>query len=131
MSQAKSAVERWHHWAALWNGNLALAGDLIADGFVAHLSADAPGSPEELRDARAVAQWVKVIRDRVEGLAYTTEVGPFGDGDLVAGHWRASARKKGADGKMQPYEKIGTDILRVRDGKIVEVWTLNADPRRR
>jgi predicted SnoaL-like aldol condensation-catalyzing enzyme len=48
-------------------------------------------------------------------------VGPFGQGELVAGRWRGRGRQDGAE-----VEFVGNDILRVEDGKFVEYWVASA-----
>jgi hypothetical protein len=125
-------VELYRRWASMWNGSLALADDIIADGFVAHLTGDAVTPPEGIRDADSVALWVAFIRERGANLSYTVELGPIVDGDLVVGFWRLAGMRKFQKGESaQPFEKVGIDILRHRDGRLVECWTMNNNARQR
>ena len=126
MDPEQIGSELYRRWASMWNGNLALAQDIIADGFVAHLTADALPPPEQIRDARSVALWVELIRGRGVDLSYSVEVGPIADGDLVVGYWRLVGFRRAADGSaLLPFVKVGIDILRHRDGRLVECWTMN------
>ncbi len=126
MDTRQAGSDLYRCWASMWNGNLALADDIIADGFVAHLTADALSPPEQIRDARSVALWVGLIRGRGVDLAYSVELGPITDGDLVVGYWRLVGFRKAADsGALLPFEKVGIDILRHRDNRLVECWTMN------
>ena len=87
----------------MWNGDLGLADDLIADGLVVHLTRGALGDPAALRDARAVAPWVARIRGQYARLTYTTAAGPFVDIDarVVSASWFAD----GIDSAGQPFRK--------------------------
>jgi hypothetical protein len=126
MDTRQTGSDLYRRWASMWNGNLALADDIIADGFVAHLTADAVSFPQEIRDARSVALWVEFIRGRGVDLAYSVELGPIADGDLVVGYWRLVGFRKAADGgALVPFEKVGIDILRHRNNRLVECWTMN------
>ena len=121
----------YRRWASMWNGNLAIANDIIADGFVAHLTGDALPPPEEIRDAASVARWVAFIRKRGSNLSYTVELGPIVDADLVVAYWRLAGMRPGPDGSSElPFEKVGIDILRYRGSRLVECWTMNNNARK-
>jgi hypothetical protein len=121
----RGAGERtWARWAAMWNGELDLAAAIIADGFTIHLTAPARvfGSPETLRDARAVAAWVAKVRGAYARLVYSTTAGPFVDLErgVVASPWAVDGVDAG-----RAFRKAGLDILRIRDGRIHEAWTIS------
>ena len=129
--QQRMGADLYRRWASMWNGDLALANEIISDGFVAHLTADAVSPPEEIRDARTVAGWVSFIRGRGIDLIYTVEVGPISDGDLVVGYWRLSGMRPTPDGgSPQPFERVGIDILRHQNNRLIECWTMNNNARR-
>jgi hypothetical protein len=121
----RSGAELYRLWASMWNGNLDVAEQIIAERFVAHLTADAVEPPEHLCDARTVASWVAHIRGRGIDMTYSVEVGPLVDADLVVGYWRLSGFRPTNDGPPLPFEKVGIDILRYRTGRITECWTMN------
>ncbi len=127
-------VQLWADWAAMWNGDLARAGVIIADGFRANLTSTAITDPAQLRDARAVAAWVARIRGRYGRLVYTTVAGPFVDlaQGVVSSPWFADGIYAGrtgvpADVEGRAFRKAGLDLLKFRDGRIYECWTINND----
>jgi hypothetical protein len=121
--QRKIGQELYRQWAALWNGELFIAHRIIADGFVAHLSADALVPDEPVCDARTVALWVAQIRARSSQLRYRVEVGPLVDGPYITAYWRVSGILKNPPGLS--FDKVGMDILRFRGGRLSECWTMN------
>jgi hypothetical protein len=124
-------ADLYRRWASMWNGNLAIANDIIADGFVAHLTGDAPPPLEDIRDPASVARWVASIRKRGSHLTYTVELGPIVDADLVVAYWHLVGMRQGPDGgSEQPFEKVGIDILRFRGDRLVECWTMNNNARK-
>src|SRR2546425_4152169 len=84
----------WQHWNALWNGNLALADEIIAPNFVAHF-APMGSSPSGVRGPDGLKQWISGTGAAFTSSSFTTSVGPLADEDLVAGRWifRATDRK--------------------------------------
>jgi hypothetical protein len=124
-------ADLYRRWASMWNGNLAIANDIIADGFVAHLTGDAPPPLEDIRDPASVARWVAAIRKRGSNLSYTVELGPIVDADLVVAYWHLVGMRQGPDGgPQQRFEKVGIDILRFRGDRLVECWTMNNNARK-
>jgi hypothetical protein len=116
----------WTRWTAMWNGELALADEIIADGFVVHIRRSALGDPAQLRDARAVAPWVARVRAQYTTITYTTATGPFVDVDAarVTTPWFAD----GVDREGRPFRKAGLDLLRFDErGRVIECWTLSRD----
>jgi hypothetical protein len=121
--QRKIGQELYRQWAAMWNGDLFIAHRIIADGFVAHLSADALVPDQEVRDAHSVALWVAQVRARAAHLRYRVELGPLIDGQYLSACWRVSGYSRTADGAA--FSKIGMDILRFKGGRFSECWTMN------
>lgn len=119
--------ELWQRWSALWNGNLALADEIIAPDFVAHFAA-AGGSPSEVQGPEGLKQWIGGILAAFSNAGFTTSVGPLADEDLVAGRWIFRATYQGGMPGASPaaigndVEYVGMDIFRVKDEKIVEYW---------
>lgn len=117
----------WVRWAELWNGDLAIADEIIASGFVAHF-APAGNSPNEVRGPQELTEWIGQITAAFTDFSVTTTVGPLADGDLLAGRWIIQGVYQGgipessleAVGKQIAYE--GMDLLRVKDGRMVEYW---------
>lgn len=121
----------WATWGELWNGNLALADEIIAPDFVAHF-APVGAWPSEVRGPAGLAQGIGGIRAAFSDGNFTTMVGPLAENDLVAGRWSFRGTYQGGMPGSSPaavgkrVEYAGTDLFRVRDGKIVEYW-LSAD----
>ena len=121
----------WGLWLELWNGDLAIADEIIASGFVAHF-APAGNSPTEVRGPEGLKGWIGGILVAFTDHRFTTTVGPIADGDMIAGRWVFRATYQGgipgsspsAIGKRVEYE--GTDIVRVEAGRLAEYW-LSAD----
>jgi hypothetical protein len=110
----------------LWNGDLALADEIVAPGFVAHF-APVGSSPAEVRGPEGLTGWIAQSFYRFE-----TAVGPLVDGELVAGRWVFRGTYQGgipgapAAAVGIEVEYAGIDIFRVEAGKIAEYW-LSAD----
>jgi predicted ester cyclase len=111
----------------LWNGDLAVAGELVTDDFVIHQArADGAGS-EELRGPAAVVQLVRDGHAPFEDLTFEIEVGPLVEGDLVAARWAGRGRYRGglpgaSAPAGTPVRFGGIDLLRARDGRFAEYW---------
>lgn len=123
--------ELWKPWFELWNGDLAVADELIAPNFVAHF-APAGNSPAEVRGPQGLKDWIAGAVATFTDYSFTTTVGPLADDDMVAGRWLFRATYTGgipgssptAVGQSVEYE--GADIFRVENGQIAEYW-LSAD----
>lgn len=121
----------WERWVELWNGDLAIAGEIVAPGFVAHF-APAGNSPTDVRGPEGLTDWIGQIMAPLADYRLTTTEGPLADDDMLAGRWVMRGTYQGgipgsapeAIGAQIAYE--GMDLLRVDDGHIVEYW-LSAD----
>lgn len=128
---AQASKELWGRWLELWNGDFAIADELIAPDFVAHF-APAGNSPTEVRGPEGLTSWIGGATAAFRDHEFATIVGPIVDGDMIAGRWVFRGTYQGgfpgaspeAVGTLVEYE--GTDIIRIEDGQIVEYW-LSAD----
>ena len=117
----------WGSWQDLWNGDLAVADEIIAPDFVAHF-APMGNSPGEVRGPQGLKQWIGGSLEAFTDHGFTTTVGPIIDGDMFAGRWVFRAAYAGGipgtppDRVGVPVEYAGMDIFRVESGKIVEYW---------
>jgi hypothetical protein len=130
----KTGEKLWSQWTAMWNGKPALAEEIIAPGFWVHLTLDTGMAPEQLRDGMSVAKWVAGFRDRFERLVYSYSASPIVDLEqgVVTCPWvvdgvYAGRTKSPLDVPGKAFRKAGVDILRFRDGRISECWTLSND----
>jgi predicted ester cyclase len=103
----------------IWNkGDLTVADELLAEDFVNHAVGGAPAPHRELykrgvvETRLAYPDWTLVIEDLVA------------EDDRVTAHWRAHGTHTGKLEGIKPTGKrdefVGTTVVRVVDGKIVE-----------
>ena len=124
---SQTSKDLWKRWLELWNGNLAIADEIIAPNFVAHF-APAGTSPAEVRGPEGLKQWIGGTVGAFTDYNFTTTVGPIADEDNVAGRWVFRATYQGGIPSASPavvgkhVEYAGIDLFHVEDGKIVEYW---------
>ena len=107
----RSAVRLYRRWIdELWTGQQ-VAAELVSDDFVGHWPTRDVHGPAELQSM------VDETRAMFRELEFYVDVDPFANGDMLAARWIGTgARERG------PVLFAGNDILRVRDGRIVEYW---------
>lgn len=123
----------WSQWSDLWNGDLAVANQIIAPSFVAHFAPSGNTTPEDVRGPDGVAGWISQSFAPYSAYTVTTTIGPIIDGNMMAGRWTISGTYQGkaagatpaagstpAVGKEVSFD--GTDMLRVEGGQLVEYW---------
>ncbi|GFG63127.1 hypothetical protein MKUB_06170 [Mycobacterium kubicae] len=111
MSHFTELYERWI--TELWAGR-PIAAEIVTADFVGHWPNRDVHGPAELE------RIVEETRNMASDLSFRIELGPFGDGDLVAGRWVGTGR-----GPEGPVSFTGNDILRLAgDGqRFAEYWT--------
>ena len=114
-----NAKEIYAAWTAMWNGDLARADEILTADFRAYLTADSTKPPAPVRDIASAKAWISTIRAKAH-LHYEIVLGPFRDGDMISAYWRVTA----TIGDRSTV-KVGTDFLKIRDGKISDCWTMN------
>jgi ketosteroid isomerase-like protein len=111
------------YFEALESGDFATVAAQFADDIVWHQ----PGSNRfsgAHRSADAVGAMIGGMMSVSEGTFTLRRNAPLMvNGDIVAApvHW--TAKRSGAE-----MDGVGVDLMRVADGKIVEVWLFTADP---
>jgi predicted ester cyclase len=116
--QENEAVFR-RFYEAIWNeGNLSVADDLLSEDFVNHELGDVPPPHRELykqavlETRTAYPDWWLVIEELLS------------EGDRVTARWRAGDTHTGELEGVAPTGKreelVGTTVVRVVDGKVVE-----------
>ena len=117
----------WKPWLELWNGDLNVADEIVAEDFVAHF-APVGNSPGEVRGPEGIKQWIGGALAAFTDYSFTTTVGPLADEDMVAGRWVFRGVYQGgipgasAAAVGERVEYAGMDIFRVESGRIVEYW---------
>ncbi len=116
-------------WLAMWNGDLALAGDLIAADFRVHLPRFGMPAPELVHDPATMAWWIGMFRQSyAPDAAFRCVLGPFAVGDHVisrfwfTGTWTGGRPAVAVAPPGTPVEFAGVDILRLDGGRIAEYW---------
>ncbi|MGI5403152.1 nuclear transport factor 2 family protein [Streptomyces sp. CA-135486] len=133
MSQTETAAQLWDGWLEMWNVDPEAAHKIIGDTYRVHLpTTGATIDPSTIRDAAAMADWVRAFTGKFENLRYRTDLGPIVDGDLAVCRWYGTATCLGRTGWPSdvPGKQItwvGVDILRISQGRIIEAWTQGAE----
>ena len=124
-SDLRQLYRRW--MLELWNGDLAVVGELVTDDFVVHQARADGAASEELRGPEALVRMVREGHGPFDGLRFRIEVGPVVEGDMVAARWLGRGRYRGglpgaAAPAGTPVVFGGIDLLRARDGRFAEYW---------
>jgi steroid delta-isomerase-like uncharacterized protein len=117
VSENEAVFRRFYE--AIWNeGDLAVADELLSEDFVNHEVEDAPVLHRELykrgvlQTRTAYPDWYLLIEELVA------------EGDRVTARWRAggthTSKLEGIKPTGKRDEFVGTTVVRVVDGKIVE-----------
>ncbi|MFD3425916.1 nuclear transport factor 2 family protein [Nocardia fluminea] len=111
------------YFQAVQNGDMATLGELLADDIVWHQ----PGANQFSGDRKgrdAVFAMLGGMMQVSQGsFAIDTVHTLMGNGDLVTATIHFSGRRDDAAMSMD-----GVDLLRITDGKIVEMWLFSAEP---
>ncbi|MFD8225863.1 hypothetical protein ACFV16_17010 [Streptomyces massasporeus] len=126
----------WDNWLRMWNEDSDIAHAIISPaGYVLHLpDAAATIDPSTISGPADMAKWVAGFTGKFEGLRYTTDFGPFVDGNerRFAYRWIGTGRWTGATGwphdiPGQEALFVGVDIFQVDESlQITECWSQGA-----
>jgi predicted ester cyclase len=124
-SDLRRLYRRW--MLELWNGDLAVAEELVTADFVVHIARVDGAASEDLRGPEAIVRMVREGHAPFEDLVFEIEVGPVVEGDMVATRWTGRGRYRGGmPGATAPAGTPvtfgGIDLLRARDGRFAEYW---------
>jgi predicted ester cyclase len=128
MSDPPDLRQLYRRWIMeLWNGDLAVAGELVTDDFVIHQARVDDAASEQVRGPEAVVQMVRQGHAPFDDLTFQIEVGPVVEGNMVAARWVGRGRyREGIPGATAPAGTPvafgGIDLFRVRDGRFAEYW---------
>jgi predicted ester cyclase len=119
-------------WKDLWNGDLGVADQIIAEDFVAHAAPLTGTGSDEIRGREALKGWISGIHAVLPDLTFAIDVGPITDDEHLVVRWKAHGTYRGGFPGAGPEAAgrdvtfTGTDTLRVAGGKLAEYWA-NAD----
>ena len=92
-SDLRQLYRRW--MLELWNGDLAVAEQIVTGDFVVHQARVDDASSEDLRGPEAVIQMVREGH-AFDGLTFEIEVGSVVEGDLVGARWAGKGATRAA-----------------------------------
>ncbi|MFF0742265.1 nuclear transport factor 2 family protein [Streptomyces sp. NPDC004111] len=114
-------------WAALWNGDIALAEQILAPGFRLYFADDFDGTGSAHTFGRdELTAFISANNHALTGLTFAAEAAPLVDterGELAC-RWRET-QTSGEDVVV----KSGIDMFAVTDGRISAVWSLTGNHR--
>ncbi|MEU1205045.1 nuclear transport factor 2 family protein [Nocardia sp. NPDC005825] len=121
------AIELFDRWTQMWNGDLALADEIMAPAFTLRYAQPGADAYDSVQDRAAFAAAIDTFRAERPGLEFSTQGIPVVEMDdtrtgIIARPY--GARITAPDGTIVR-ELSGTDILRAENGQIVEVWSVS------
>jgi hypothetical protein len=129
-NQASAALAA--QWNDLWDGDLGVADQIIAEDFVAHAAPLTGTGPDEVRGREALEGWISGIHAVLTDLTFAIDVGPITDHEYLVVRWTAHGTYGGgfpgasSEAAGREITFTGTDTLRIAGGKLAEYWA-NAD----
>jgi predicted ester cyclase len=117
----------WNKWIAMWNGDLAMADQIIAPDYTLHMSPLGGGDLSAYAGPQGMAGWIGQLHAAFDPFVFEVQVQPlFGEG-MIAGRWLANGIYQGGfpGAKAEPGTAVkfaGADFLRIENGKIAEYW---------
>jgi hypothetical protein len=125
-------VDLWDRWAALWNGDLSLAGQLLSPGFQIHFgNTIASADTDRFRGPQDLAAFIADHRAALPGVRYESDGAPIIALDVIDGvpMGRLAARwtVQRVDGTGRLIRRSGIDVLAVAGGRITGVWSVTGD----
>lgn len=130
-SDRDAANELVTSWVAMWNGDVAIAEEIISEDNRVHAAMFDGGDGSAAGGVSGMKDLVTQMRSLMSDLVFSVQVGPIVDGDHVVVRWAATGHYGGGiPGAGAPVGTEvtfhGTDILRVTNDQVVEYW-FNAD----
>ncbi|MFI9201793.1 ester cyclase [Streptomyces sp. NPDC053048] len=124
-----SHQQLWDAWSRLWNGDYAIADDIVSRTMRVNIPRHGMPGAETLTDGPQIAAWIAAFRSSFDdNAAITGELGPFIVGDYAIGRWVFRGTWQGgrpATATAPPGTEVtfrGVDILRFEDGRVAEYW---------
>jgi SnoaL-like polyketide cyclase len=115
-------------WLAMWNGDLAVAHEIIAPSLRVHLPVVGMPPPEKINDPTTMADWIAMFRSSYSTGTFACELGPFAVGDFIIARFRFTGTWLGGRPALATADAgaevnfAGADFLRLEDGRIAEYW---------
>ena len=123
--EASRFIDRW---LSMWNGDLALAWEIIAPELTIHLPQVGMPPESTVHDPQSMAGWIGLFRSSYSSATFACELGPFVDGEHLISRFRFTGVWIGgrpAIATAPPGTEVnfaGVDILRLERGRVAEYW---------
>lgn len=120
----------YDRWTAMWNGEVALAEEIMAEDFTLRYAQAGTEAFDDARSPRRLADIITAWHHRRPGLRFTPEGTAVVDLTLVDGEATGLVARPyhasftGEDGRT--VSRSGTDTLRITNGLISEVWSVSS-----
>jgi ketosteroid isomerase-like protein len=114
--QSTTAADLAAGWTRFWNGDLALAAELLDADFRIHFGAPSSDAPDRVRGPEAMAAFVADYRETRGDVRFQVDGPPAGADGRIAFVWSAAL----PDGRAVS----GIDLATLVDGRLAEVWSV-------
>ncbi|MGH4010161.1 MAG: phosphopantetheine-binding protein [Pseudonocardiaceae bacterium] len=128
-TEPQSPRQLWDAWSQLWNGDYAIAGDIVSANVRVHIPQYGMPDPETISGSRQLVAWIAAFRSSFDTDARILgELGPFIVDDYAIGRWIFHGTWQGGRPDTAtapagtPVTFRGVDILRFESGRIAEYW---------
>ncbi|WP_433711235.1 nuclear transport factor 2 family protein [Nocardia sp. CA-084685] len=122
-------ITLFDEWTAMWNGDLGLADKIMAPEFTLRYAQPGASDYDDIHDPRTFAAKIAEFHEQRPGIRFTPQGEPVVEIDNARTGFVArpyGAALTGPDGEL--VDVSGTDILRIADGLITEVWSVSGGP---
>jgi len=123
-------IDLFDRWTALWNGDVALAEDIMAPVFRLRYTQANTERVDEVRTPAALAELVKFWHTFRPGIRFRAEAEAVVDlswvDGVAAGRIARPYLAEFTDAAGQVVARSGIDMFAVAGGRIVEVWSVSS-----
>lgn len=126
----QTGIQMFDQWTALWNKNLAMSEKILAPRLSLHYAQAGTEAFDKIETPSQLSEMIVFWHQKRSGIIFKTEGEPVVDltendnriSGLVARPYHVSF----IDENGNRIARSGTDILKIMDGKIEEVWSVSS-----
>ena len=126
----QKGIDLFERWTAMWNLNLDLAEEIMAPRFTLHYAQTGAEVFDDLHQPQDLADIINVWHQKRPGIRFKSEgeavVDLSLDGDSLRGLVARPYFVSFLGEQNQLIARSGTDILKITDGRISEVWSVSS-----
>ena len=123
-------ITLFDRWTAMWNGDVAVAHAIMADAFVLHYAKANTERVDNVRTPAGLVELVQFWHSFRPGIRFSAEGEAAVDLDLVDGAPSGRVARPYlavfCDANGDLVARSGIDMLAVRGGRVVEVWSVSS-----